>query len=408
VLSAPSEAATVRVEAYERTDVESDAALRVVGGRGEANRITVRDLGRRRVEVRDTAAPLRIGRSSKDQGRCRKRGRHVALCSIVHERFVTFVDAEDGSDAVILRGTKARTWIAGGGGDDRLVGGRMRDRIDGGSGADQVSGGAGSDVLIGGRGPDVLKGGAGNDLLAVADGPRLVEPDRLNGGPGRDTASWGGSRLSVRAALRGRRVHGETDRGANVEGLRGGEGNDRLTGGAGDDRLEAGSGDNVLIGRGGDDTLVFGDGELSEVNDARCGGGVDSVVEPRRWTYIRGDCERLIDESQSDAPLTPAMGLLPDGQLEITVFDESGEDFELDEFKIESPPARFPGVPRGAKVQSLGTVVGRSTGGNPGQATIRFDLSAAGRTYLGTGGKPVCVSLTFIGPGYCLRVPRRP
>jgi Ca2+-binding RTX toxin-like protein len=204
----------------------------------------------------------------------------------------------------------------------------------------------------------------------------------------------------VRARLIGRSARGELDRGTGIEGLRGGSGDDRLTGGRMGDRLEGGAGDNTLIGQGGNDTIYIA--ESSGIDDARCGAGRDSIVDALRWTYLRGDCERLVDEYYTDVPLEPAMTLLPGGLLEVAVFIEGGDEFEL-----ESPPARFPGAPRGSRVRSLGTVVQQPDDAPTGQATIRFRLSSAGHAYLGNGGKPVCVYENVNAVGYCLRVPQR-
>ena len=70
--------------------------------------------------------------------------------------------------------------IAGGGGDDILLGGSID--VTTGSDADIINGGAGNDHLNGGYGNDTLNGGAGNDLLKGRFGDDIV-----NGGAGSDT-----------------------------------------------------------------------------------------------------------------------------------------------------------------------------------------------------------------------------
>lgn len=70
--------------------------------------------------------------------------------------------------------------IAGGGGDDILLGGSID--VTSGSDADILNGGAGNDHLNGGHGNDVLNGGAGDDLLKGRFGD-----DMLTGGDGSDT-----------------------------------------------------------------------------------------------------------------------------------------------------------------------------------------------------------------------------
>jgi Ca2+-binding RTX toxin-like protein len=394
VLSFPAQAATVQVsgrDAGDRIDVGIEGLLLVDGRRGEANRITITQRGRQSFEVRDSGARLRLGKTYKFDGSCRRTGRHVAVCRIARPVFFVYVDAGDRDDTVSLRGAKAN--VTGGAGNDRLRGGPRNDRLDGGPGADRIAGGPGSDVVNGDAGRDTLRGGAGNDSLGAADGRRGRAPDRLDGGAGRDIASWGASGLPVRATLNGRTVRGERDRGRAIEGLRGGTGDDRLTGGRGPDRIEGGSGDNVLIGRGGNDVIVIG-GNLSGINEARCGPGRDAVGGALLRTLVGNDCEGLFEEYYEDGVVVkPSMRLRPGGRLEVSVPPDQADH------QIKSAPRRFPGVPRGTKVRTLGRVVAEV-----GQI-VTFDLSQAGRAYVGKGGRPVCyVEEEFEEFGYCMGV----
>ena len=86
------------------------------------------------------------------------------------------VRAGDGPDTV---------W--GNAGDDTLHGGDGADIVRGRSGNDVIYGGADADQLFAGFGADEVYGGSGNDhLYAVARDGQL---DRLDCGPGRDTAT---------------------------------------------------------------------------------------------------------------------------------------------------------------------------------------------------------------------------
>ncbi|MEA3064850.1 MAG: uncharacterized protein QOJ27_1296 [Sphingomonadales bacterium] len=76
--------------------------------------------------------------------------------------------------------------LAGGNGNDSLVGTGGEDRLDGGNGSDVLSGLGGHDVLIGGNGTDTLNGGSGNDVLAGGNGN-----DVLIGGTGADIFRFG-------------------------------------------------------------------------------------------------------------------------------------------------------------------------------------------------------------------------
>jgi Ca2+-binding RTX toxin-like protein len=106
-----------------------------------------------------------------------------------------------------------------------LAGGDGNETLIGAAAPDVLVGDAGDDVVQGRGGDDILKGGTGNDLLQGEDGN-----DFLQGEDGNDT-------------------------------LQGGNGTDLLIGGPGNDVLDGGPGDDVLIGGGGRDVLVGGDGD---------------------------------------------------------------------------------------------------------------------------------------------------
>jgi hypothetical protein len=95
----------------------------------------------------------------------------------------------------------------------------------------QVNGGAGDDLLAGGAGADTLRGGEGYDIAdySFRDAPVSLTLDAMPN----DGAAGEGDAIEY-----------------DVEGLRGGEGDDTLVGGPGDDLLDGGPGADVL--RGGD------------------------------------------------------------------------------------------------------------------------------------------------------------
>jgi hypothetical protein len=83
-----------------------------------------------------------------------------------------------------MHGDAGTDVLFGAAGADTIEGGAGADRVEGGSGSDVIAGGAGADTLAGGAGPDRIFGGAGRDLIRARSGGR----DRVNCGPGRDTA----------------------------------------------------------------------------------------------------------------------------------------------------------------------------------------------------------------------------
>jgi Ca2+-binding RTX toxin-like protein len=88
--------------------------------------------------------------------------------------------------------------------DDRIVGNLRpnvllgsggKDLIDGRGGADRVTAGAGNDECSPEEGPRPPLGGPGSDRLLARDGAR----DRVDGGPGRDTARVDSRRDQVKS-----------------------------------------------------------------------------------------------------------------------------------------------------------------------------------------------------------------
>ena len=106
-----------------------------------------------------------------------------------------------GDDMIIGRGGADR--LAGEQGDDTLVGSSGADRLTGGDGEDALFGDAGTDRLVGGRGEDRIRGAGSNDTILAQDGSR----DRIRCGPGRDRVV--ADRLDVIAGDCERRSRGQ-------------------------------------------------------------------------------------------------------------------------------------------------------------------------------------------------------
>lgn len=162
-------------------------------------------------------------------------------------------------------------YVAGGAGDDLLIGTPNHDRLEGNGG---------SDLLIGEGGNDHILGGPGNDLLRGGDGL-----DRIGGGFGNDTYSGGSGNDQMQEMLfigspgfepeldRIPREDGGEDvadggdgndviqLGAEKDRARGEEGDDRLNGGPGADVLAGGRGNDALAGGGARDRMLGGPGD---------------------------------------------------------------------------------------------------------------------------------------------------
>jgi Ca2+-binding RTX toxin-like protein len=107
--------------------------------------------------------------------------------------FQSFIAGGSGNEHIV--GTNGDDFIYTGGGNDTVnsllgndvdVGGTGNNFIDGGGGNDLVLGGTGNDTLFGGPGSDLVSGGLGNDLL-IGGATDISGNDTLVGGPGNDT-----------------------------------------------------------------------------------------------------------------------------------------------------------------------------------------------------------------------------
>ncbi|MDO9713936.1 calcium-binding protein [Paracraurococcus lichenis] len=201
--------------------------------------------------------------------------------------------ATEGSDA-LLAGGPGNDNILGLGGDDVINGRNGNDYLDGGPGNDTLHGGAGNDTLLGGDGNDVLQGGPG--------------ADSLNGGAGTDVADFTDTSEPVLVTLDAGYASFPNTPSAPIEALIDiedawtGSGNDTLVGSAVGNRLIGGAGNDSLSGGGGDDTL---DGGLGA---DRMEGG------PGNDTYYvddPGDVVVELQNSGSDTVISTVSFILP-------------------------------------------------------------------------------------------------
>jgi len=193
----------------------------------------------------------------------------------------------DGNDTIEASGFPETTSLilAGGNGNDRLVGGETEDALIDGPGDDEVEAGGGDDAVPNNEGKDSLHAGAGEDLF-IDDA--VCEGDLLDGGPGRDNANWANFKSGVSIDLQAG-VAGLVGAGGapscpsgsptTLSGLEDVEG----TGYA--DVLTGDSGENQLLGRPGADTYSGGAGNdsiLANSGDSdlaiECGEGWDTAL----------------------------------------------------------------------------------------------------------------------------------
>ena len=167
--------------------------------------------------------------------------------------------------------------------NDIVYAGAGDDIVWGGSGQDELRGQGGSDSLFGEAAADTLYGGEGDDHLYGGDGNDTLKGDQgadyLEGGSGDDTlyGDTGNDELT------GNDGDDSLSGGLGQDVLRGGEGNDNLQGGDEADTLKGDVGDDVLSGGLGDDQLEGGKGADSllggEGSDRLIGGeGADTLT----------------------------------------------------------------------------------------------------------------------------------
>ncbi|NNE72970.1 MAG: hypothetical protein HKN26_04850 [Acidimicrobiales bacterium] len=170
----------------------------------------------------------------------------------------------DGDDVIMGRG--GNDTIIGGGGHDLICAGPGDDYVDGGVGHDRIYGQGGIDELHGGNGIDRISGGPGDDSLY---GERSV--DKLMGGAGADLLEGGDKRdiADYRLAPGGVFVHlgqgvgsfGEAflDTYVSIEKVAGSRHDDMIIGDENNNVLFGWAGNDVLDGLGGNDLCRFGE-----------------------------------------------------------------------------------------------------------------------------------------------------
>ncbi|HET9517078.1 MAG TPA: calcium-binding protein [Actinoplanes sp.] len=243
-------AAPVQAAATGTAKVVGSDTVSFVAARGKVNRVVITRSGNT-VTIDDSVA-VKAGRGCKAVEGDKTR----VTCTTSAATAWLEITLGDKSDT--LKNKSDLTMLGqGGDGNDKLTGGV----------SDFLNGGAGNDTLIGGTS---LYGGTGNDVLDSLGGDDLLDgglgADVLNGGGGLDVVFYGDRSKAVTADLDGGKgddgEKGEKDSiGADVEGLFGGSGADKLTGNAQATTIYSGPGNDVVYGGAGNDTLHGGAGD---------------------------------------------------------------------------------------------------------------------------------------------------
>ncbi|WP_413161297.1 calcium-binding protein [Capilliphycus salinus ALCB114379] len=249
-----------------------------------------------------------------------------------------------GADTIVPGSANANVTIAGGAGDDSIIGAAGSNELAGGEGDDIIKGLAGDDFLYGGKGNDELYGGADNDRIQGDDGDDAVDggdaSDTLFGVDGADTLVGGdGEDL-----LFGNQGNDLLEGGEESDTLYGGQGNDTLRGGTGGDFLAGDKGNDRLNGGEGSDTYAFfqtGSSDADTIVAFESGetivlggdafSGLGGGVEDSEFTLVGTEAER----SGVNTPLVYVREtgqLFFNGQLVVEILNNpelSSGDFEV-------------------------------------------------------------------------------
>ncbi|WP_427451992.1 VCBS domain-containing protein [Litorimonas sp. WD9-15] len=234
------------------------------------------------------------------------------------------VTSLDGSETITLTVTIT-------GGVNIIVGTDEPDTLNGTSDEDDITGGDGDDFIFGNGGDDVIDGGAGNDTIIIGAGMTIID-----GGTGLDRVGVDNSVHSVNVNLAvGSATLFDTlgsDIGSltlsNVEGVRGGAGDDVMVAGTdsvsfsgldGDDMLTGSAQNDILTGGNGEDILSGGDG----IDLIRGGNGNDDLSGGAGNDRLRGNSgEDMIDGGEGNDNIVA-------GADDDTVYGGEGNDLIL-------------------------------------------------------------------------------
>jgi Ca2+-binding RTX toxin-like protein len=247
----------------------------------------------------------------------------TAICALSGRLASLLIAGLGGADDLRAEGLPATTslMMLGGEGDDELTAGNESDdTLADGPGDDTLHGQGGDDAVLGNAGHDALFGEAGNDLFLSNS---ICEGDTIDGGGGRDNASWAKFTEGVEANLATGQA-GRPGAGATPSCTSGSlvslDGIEDLEGSGSPDAFYGDSGRNQLLGHDGADSYYAGAGEdliLANASDADavidCGEDADiAIVDFAQF----GDpqpvgCETVIEAAQDNFGLPPPEILLP-------------------------------------------------------------------------------------------------
>jgi hypothetical protein len=295
----------------------------------------------------------------------------TAVCTLSGRLDSLLVAGLGGADELRAEGLPATTslmMLGGEGGDELTAGNESDDTLVDGPGNDTLHAGGGDDAILGNAGHDVLFGEGGNDLFLSNS---ICEGDTVDGGEGRDNASWAKFGEGVEADLAtgqaGRPGAGATPvcSSGSLDSL---DGVEDLEGSNFADTFYGDAGPNQLLGHEGADSFYAGAGEdliLANASDA------DAAIDCGSDTDIA-----IVDFAQFGDP--------PPVECE-TVIEAARDNFNLPPPEVLPPPAT---TPKASKPHPPQTRLGRhprkllTIATARRRVTFRFSSSKAGSHFV--------------------------
>jgi len=249
-----------------------------------------------------------------------------AVCQLSTPLDSVLVAGMGGADTLSAPGLPATTslMLLGGEGSDEVSGGdESDDTLVDGPGDDRLHARAGDDAVLNNGGHDEVLGEGGNDLfLSTA----ICEGDLVEGGEGRDNASWAKFSEGVAARLdqgiagrpgpggEAQCGGGAFDTLSGIEDLEGTGAADAFFGDGGPNQLLGHRGPDTYFAGGGEDTILANSGDFDPTID--CGDDVDTAIVDRAefGDVAAPDCENVFEAAPNDfrtrtklsPPLPPA------------------------------------------------------------------------------------------------------
>ncbi|MFL5901224.1 MAG: calcium-binding protein [Solirubrobacterales bacterium] len=241
----------------------------------------------------------------------------TAVCTLSGQLASLLVAGLGGVDDLHAEGLPATTslmMLGGEGGDELTAGSESDDILVDGPGDDTLHGQGGDDAVLGNAGHDMLFGEAGNDLFLSNS---ICEGNLIEGGEGRDNASWARFTEGVEADLASGQAgrpgagaipicsSGSLDSLHGVEDLEGSNSPDTFYGDAGRNQLLGHEGADSYYAAAGEDLILANASDADAVID--CGEGTDSaIIDLAQF----GDpqpvgCETVIEAARDNFNLPP-------------------------------------------------------------------------------------------------------